>query len=114
VTIELEPVAGVIRLTATKDRLEGDAEMLEGISDGWPKVLASLKSLMEVGKARPKLWQKKAPAARSRGSPSRAAARRPAPHRWGRPRDPLVRSVLQPRRKPGVPSIQYRHGRDAQ
>jgi hypothetical protein len=56
VTIELEPVAGVIRLTATKDRLEGDAEMLEGISDGWPKVLASLKSLMEVGKALPKLW----------------------------------------------------------
>ncbi len=56
VTLELEPMGDVVRLTVTHDRLDGDAEMLEGISDGWPKVLSSLKSLMEVGKALPRLW----------------------------------------------------------
>ncbi len=56
VTIDLEPMRGVVRLTVTHERLEGDAEMLEGITDGWPKVLSSLKSLMETGKALPRLW----------------------------------------------------------
>jgi uncharacterized protein YndB with AHSA1/START domain len=56
VTFEIEPVADVTRLTVTHDRLEPDSEMLQGITDGWPKVLSSLKSLMEVGKPLPKLW----------------------------------------------------------
>jgi hypothetical protein len=46
----------VSRLTVTHDRLEGDPEMLDGISKGWPKVLSSLKSLLELGRPLPKLW----------------------------------------------------------
>ncbi len=56
VTIEIEPVAGVVRVTVTHDRLEPGSKMLEGITAGWPKVLSSLKSLLEAGRALPKLW----------------------------------------------------------
>jgi uncharacterized protein YndB with AHSA1/START domain len=56
VTFEIEPIGDVARLTVTHDRLEPGSEMLEGITEGWPKVLSSLKSLMEVGRPLPKLW----------------------------------------------------------
>ena len=56
VTFEIEPVKDVVRLTVTHDRLEPGSEMLEGITKGWPKVLSSLKSLLEVGRPLPKLW----------------------------------------------------------
>ena len=56
VTFEIEPLGDVVRLTVTHDRLEPDSEMLHGITEGWPKVLSSLKSLMEVGRPLPKLW----------------------------------------------------------
>ena len=56
VAFDVEPVAGVTRLTVTHDRLDPGSEMLEGITEGWPRVLSSLKSLLEVGRALPKLW----------------------------------------------------------
>ncbi|HUI63311.1 MAG TPA: SRPBCC family protein [Bacteroidota bacterium] len=56
VTFELEPMRGVIRLTVTHDLLEPGSRMLEGISEGWPKVLSSLKSLLETGQPLPRLW----------------------------------------------------------
>ena len=56
VTFEIEPIGDVARLTVTHDRLEPGSEMLQGITEGWPKVLSSLKSLMEVGRPLPKLW----------------------------------------------------------
>ncbi len=56
VSLEVEPYRDVSRLTVTHDRLEPGSEMLRGITDGWPKVLASLKSLLETGRALPKLW----------------------------------------------------------
>lgn len=56
VTFDLEPVGTVVRLTVTHDQLEAGSDMLKGITQGWPKVLSSLKSLMESGKALPKLW----------------------------------------------------------
>lgn len=46
----------VVRLTVTHDRLEPGSEMQKGITDGWPKVLSSLKSLLETGSPLPKLW----------------------------------------------------------
>ncbi len=49
VTFEIEPGPGSMRLTVTHDGL--DADMLKGISSGWPAVLSSLKSLLETGKA---------------------------------------------------------------
>lgn len=56
VTFEIVPVGGVVRLTVTHDRLEPGSEMDRGIREGWPKVLSSLKSLLETGSALPKLW----------------------------------------------------------
>ena len=56
VTFEIEPIGDLVRLTVTHNRLEPGSEMLQGIMEGWPKVLSSLKSLMEVGRPLPKLW----------------------------------------------------------
>ncbi len=56
VTFEIEPVAGVVRLTVTHDRLEAASKMIEGITLGWPKVLSSLKSFLESGNPLPRLW----------------------------------------------------------
>jgi uncharacterized protein YndB with AHSA1/START domain len=50
VTIEIEPVDEMVRLTVTHDELEAGSKMLKGISNGWPRVLSSLKSLLETGK----------------------------------------------------------------
>ena len=56
VTFDLEPIGDVVRLTVTHDRLEPGSDMLQGITQVWPKVLSSLKSLMEAGRALPELW----------------------------------------------------------
>jgi uncharacterized protein YndB with AHSA1/START domain len=56
VTIEIEPYRKVVRLTVSHDRLEPGSEMLEGIAEGWPMVLSSLKTLMETGQPLPVLW----------------------------------------------------------
>jgi len=50
VTFDIEPQGKVVRLTVTHEDLEKDAPMLAGISDGWPKVLANLKTFLETGR----------------------------------------------------------------
>jgi uncharacterized protein YndB with AHSA1/START domain len=56
VTFDIEPYGdGLIRLTVTHEDLERDPKMLEGISNGWPKVLSNLKTLLETGRALPRL-----------------------------------------------------------
>jgi uncharacterized protein YndB with AHSA1/START domain/DNA-binding transcriptional ArsR family regulator len=49
VTFEIEPVGSVVRLTVTHDGFAPDSEMLKGISQGWPDILSSLKTLLETG-----------------------------------------------------------------
>jgi len=56
VTFEIEPIGDIVRLTVTHDRFEPGSEMFEAIKKGWPKVLSSLKSLLEAGRPLPKLW----------------------------------------------------------
>jgi uncharacterized protein YndB with AHSA1/START domain len=56
VTFDIEPYRDVVRLTVTHDLLDRGSEMLRGITEGWPKVLSSLKSLLESGRPLPKLW----------------------------------------------------------
>ena len=51
VTFEIEQVADMVRLTITHDELESGSDMHGKISQGWPRVLSSLKSLLETGKA---------------------------------------------------------------
>jgi uncharacterized protein YndB with AHSA1/START domain len=53
VAIELQPVDSMVRLTVTHDEFEHAPEMLERISGGWPRVLSSLKSLLETGRPLP-------------------------------------------------------------
>jgi uncharacterized protein YndB with AHSA1/START domain/DNA-binding transcriptional ArsR family regulator len=52
VTFLVEPHQDIVRLTVTHENLP-DQEMLEGISQGWPAVLANLKSLLETGEVLP-------------------------------------------------------------
>ena len=56
VTFEIEPAGGVVRLTVTHEHFEPGSEMFESIKKGWPKVLSSLKSLLETERPLPKLW----------------------------------------------------------
>ena len=49
VTFDIEPRGKVVKLTVTHDNLDESGKTLRDISGGWPKVLASLKSLLETG-----------------------------------------------------------------
>ena len=50
VAIDIGAVGDMVRLTITHDELEAASDMLRGITDGWPRVLSSLKSFLETGK----------------------------------------------------------------
>jgi uncharacterized protein YndB with AHSA1/START domain len=51
VTFELDPIEDMIRLTVTHDELVDGSDMQRGIMEGWPRVLSSMKSFLETGKA---------------------------------------------------------------
>ncbi len=44
---------GVVKLTVVHDGFEVGSGVLQGVSNGWPAVLASLKTLLETGSALP-------------------------------------------------------------
>ena len=49
VAFDIEDVGhGVVKLTVVHDGFEPGSAVLEGISDGWPAVLSSLKTLLET------------------------------------------------------------------
>jgi uncharacterized protein YndB with AHSA1/START domain len=50
-TFELEPVADTVRLTVVHEIDRPKSKLIEAVSGGWPKVLSSLKSLLETGRA---------------------------------------------------------------
>jgi uncharacterized protein YndB with AHSA1/START domain len=50
VSFEIGPVGNMVRLSVTHDELEPGSEMDKGIRQGWPRVLASLKTFLETGK----------------------------------------------------------------
>jgi DNA-binding transcriptional ArsR family regulator/uncharacterized protein YndB with AHSA1/START domain len=49
VTFDLEPAGPMVRLTVTHDDLEPGSVMRDLVSDGWPALLGSLKTLLETG-----------------------------------------------------------------
>jgi uncharacterized protein YndB with AHSA1/START domain len=51
VAFDIETVGDMVRLTVTHDRLESGSDMHHKITQGWPRVLSSLKSLLETGRA---------------------------------------------------------------
>ncbi|MFC0601237.1 SRPBCC family protein [Streptomyces palmae] len=57
VTFLTEPHQDIVRLTVTHEKLPTQG-MFESVSQGWPAVLANLKSLLETGEALPQApWE---------------------------------------------------------
>jgi len=50
VVFEIETRGDAVRLNVLHDQLKPGSEMFIGISDGWPRVIAGLKSFLETGK----------------------------------------------------------------
>jgi uncharacterized protein YndB with AHSA1/START domain len=51
VVFVLAPHGKVVKLTLTHEDFEAGSKLLDGISKGWPAILAGLKSLLETGDA---------------------------------------------------------------
>jgi DNA-binding transcriptional ArsR family regulator/uncharacterized protein YndB with AHSA1/START domain len=49
VAFDIEPIGNLVKLTVTHGGFEPGSAILPGISEGWPTILASLKSLLETG-----------------------------------------------------------------
>lgn len=49
VTFDIVPYEAMVRLTVTHDDLVAGSGMWNGVSQGWPAVLSSLKSYLETG-----------------------------------------------------------------
>lgn len=50
-TYVLEPVGDAVKLTILHEIAKPGSQFIEKVSGGWPKILASLKSLLETGSA---------------------------------------------------------------
>jgi uncharacterized protein YndB with AHSA1/START domain len=48
-TIEIEPQADSVKLTIVHEIEKPDSKFIEAVSGGWPKILSSLKSMLETG-----------------------------------------------------------------
>jgi DNA-binding transcriptional ArsR family regulator len=52
-TFDLEPLGELVKLTVTHGDLEVDGAIIGLISNGWPRVISDLKSLVETGEVAP-------------------------------------------------------------
>lgn len=50
-TYELEPQGESVKLTVTHESEKSDSKLIDAVSQGWPHILASLKSLLETGES---------------------------------------------------------------
>ncbi len=50
-TCELKQEGDMVKLTLIHEMDKPDSKLIKGVSNGWPKILASLKSLLETGEA---------------------------------------------------------------
>jgi uncharacterized protein YndB with AHSA1/START domain/DNA-binding transcriptional ArsR family regulator len=53
VTFDIEPLGQMVKLTVVHDDFEPGSTVLEGVSQGWPQILSSLKTLLETGEVLP-------------------------------------------------------------
>jgi uncharacterized protein YndB with AHSA1/START domain/DNA-binding transcriptional ArsR family regulator len=53
VTFTIEPLGEMVKLTVVHDDFDPGSAVLEGISQGWPSILANLKTLLETGDTLP-------------------------------------------------------------
>ena len=49
VTFNIEPAGAAVKLTVVHDDFEPRSKVAEGVSGGWPQVIAKLKTLLETG-----------------------------------------------------------------
>jgi uncharacterized protein YndB with AHSA1/START domain/DNA-binding transcriptional ArsR family regulator len=54
VTVEIEPLGPMVKLTVVHDGFEPGSTVVEMVSEGWPRLLSDLKSLLETGEALPR------------------------------------------------------------
>jgi uncharacterized protein YndB with AHSA1/START domain len=52
-TFDIEPMGEMVKLTVIHGDFDPGSIVLEGISQGWPAILSSLKTLLETGEALP-------------------------------------------------------------
>ncbi len=52
-TYDLEPSGSTVKLTVTHTMDKPNSKLIAGVSEGWPNLLASLKTLLETGSAFP-------------------------------------------------------------
>lgn len=50
-TYELEPKGDAVKLTVIHEMDRGQSKFIQAVSNGWPTILSSLKSLLETGTA---------------------------------------------------------------
>src|SRR5262245_30678897 len=50
-TWELEPQGEAVKLTVIHEMDKPGSKLIEGVSQGWPQILSSLKSLLETGES---------------------------------------------------------------
>jgi uncharacterized protein YndB with AHSA1/START domain len=53
VTFDIEQLGELVKLTVTHDDFEPGSAVLEGITQGWPRILSDLKTLLETGDTLP-------------------------------------------------------------
>jgi DNA-binding transcriptional ArsR family regulator/uncharacterized protein YndB with AHSA1/START domain len=53
VTFDIEPLGDLVKLTVVHDGFEADSVVASLVSIGWPRVLSSLKTLLETGERLP-------------------------------------------------------------
>jgi hypothetical protein len=53
VTFDIEPQGQVVKLTVTHEAFVAGSIVLEQVSQGWPALLSSLKTLLETGEPLP-------------------------------------------------------------
>ena len=55
--IEIEPAGNVVRLTISQEIDKPASKLIGAVGVGWPKILASLKTLLETGTALPAIGE---------------------------------------------------------
>jgi DNA-binding transcriptional ArsR family regulator/uncharacterized protein YndB with AHSA1/START domain len=53
VTFELEPLGELVKLTVVHDGFEAGSLMVSLVSEGWPRILSDVKTLLETGETLP-------------------------------------------------------------
>lgn len=48
-TMDIEPVAGAVKLTVTHTMDRAESKLIGAVAGGWPRILSNLKSLLETG-----------------------------------------------------------------